>query len=125
MIAAAACLACCGMASAPDYPTHPVRIIIPLGPGGGGDVFTRASPINCRRPGQPLVVENRPGGGQNIGGRACAEANTRRLHICLLSSEPVIYNQFLYKSLPYSPEKDFLPIPYCSSIRSPWSPIAR
>ena len=69
------------------------------------------SPISCRRRlGQPFIVENRPGGGQNIGGRACAEAPPDGYTICVLSTEPVIYNQFQYKSLPFNPEKDFLPI---------------
>ena len=62
-------------ASAQDWPTRPVRIIIPLGPGGGGDVFTRLLAEELqKRFGQPFVVENRPGGGLNIGTRACAEA---------------------------------------------------
>ncbi len=56
------------------------------------------------------MVENRPGGGQNIGGRACAEAPPDGYTICVLSTEPVIYNQFQYKSLPFNPEKDFAPI---------------
>ena len=111
MIAAAACLAWCGAAAAQDYPTRPVRIIIPLGPGGGGDVFARAVADQLQKAwGQPFVVENRPGGGQNIGGRACAEAPPDGYTICVLSTEPVIYNQFQYKSLPFNPEKDFVPI---------------
>ena len=58
-------------AAAQDWPTRTVRIIIPLGAGGGGDVFTRllAEELH-KRFGQPFVVENRPGGGLNIGTRA-------------------------------------------------------
>jgi tripartite-type tricarboxylate transporter receptor subunit TctC len=56
------------------------------------------------------VVENRPGGGQNIGARACAEAVPDGYTICVMSSEPSVYNQYLYKSIPYDPEKDFQPI---------------
>ena len=59
---------------------------------------------------QPVVVENRPGGGQNIGARACAESPPDGYTICVLSSEPAAYNEFLYKSIPYNPEKDFQPI---------------
>src|SRR5262245_15209378 len=98
-------------ASAQDYPTRPIRIIIPLGPGGGGDVFTRALADELQKAlGQPVVVENRPGGGQNIGARACAEAPPDGYTLCVLSSEPVVYNQFLFKTIPYDPEKDFEPI---------------
>jgi tripartite-type tricarboxylate transporter receptor subunit TctC len=96
---------------AQDWPTKPVRIIIPLGAGGGGDVFTRllAEELH-KRFGQPFVVENRPGGGLNIGTRACAEAAPDGYTICVLSGEPVVYNQFAFKSLPFNPEKDLDPI---------------
>jgi tripartite-type tricarboxylate transporter receptor subunit TctC len=98
-------------ALAQDWPTRPVRIIIPLGAGGGGDVFTRLLAEEFHKAfGQPFVVENRPGGGLNIGTRACAEAAPDGYTICVLSGEPVVYNQFSFKSLPFNPEKDFDPI---------------
>lgn len=97
--------------SAEEWPTRPVRIIIPLGPGGGGDVFARLLAEEFqKRFGQPFVVENRPGGGLNIGTRACAEATPDGTTICVLSGEPVVYNQFSFKSLPFNPEKDLEPI---------------
>jgi tripartite-type tricarboxylate transporter receptor subunit TctC len=98
-------------AEAQDYPARAIKIIIPLGPGGGGDVFTRSIADELQKAwGQPVVVENRPGGGQNIGARACAEAPPDGYTLCVLSSEPVIYNQLLFKTIPYDPEKDFEPI---------------
>jgi len=97
--------------SAQDFPTRPMRIIIPLGPGGGGDVFIRAVADELQKAwGHPVLVENRPGGGLNIGTRACAEAPPDGYTICILSSEPITYNQFLYKNIPYDPEKDFQPV---------------
>jgi tripartite-type tricarboxylate transporter receptor subunit TctC len=103
----------CGAATAPaqEWPSRPVRIIIPLGPGGGGDVFTRLMAEELQKHfGQPFIVENRPGGGLNIGTRACAEAAPDGYTFCVLSGEPVVYNQFTFKSLPYNPEKDFEPV---------------
>ena len=98
-------------ASAQNWPTRPVRIIIPLGPGGGGDVFTRLMAEELQKHfGQPFVVENRPGGGLNIGTRACAEATPDGYTFCVLSGEPVVYNQFTFKNLPYNPEKDLTPV---------------
>ena len=94
-----------------DWPSRPVRIIIPLGAGGGGDVFTRAIADELQKSfGQPFVVENRPGGGLNIGTRACAEATPDGYTFCVLSGEPVVYNQFTFKTLPFNPEKDFEPV---------------
>src|SRR5712692_4180064 len=107
----AAWLALGATAPAQDYPTRTIRVIIPLAPGGGGDIFTRALADELQKAlRQPVVVENRTGGGLNIGARACAEAAPDGYTICVLSSEPVIYNQFLFKSLPFDPEKDFEPI---------------
>jgi tripartite-type tricarboxylate transporter receptor subunit TctC len=98
-------------AAAEDYPTRPVRIIFPLAAGGGGDVFTRGIADELQKAWrQPVVVENRPGGGQNIGARACVEATPDGYTICVMSSEPAVYNQFLFKTIPYDPEKDLQPI---------------
>jgi len=111
IIAVAASLSFGAPAAAQDYPTRTVRIIIPLGPGGGGDVFTRALADELQKAwGQPVLVDNRPGGGLNIGTRACAEAAADGYTFCVLSSEPITYNQFLFKNLPYDPEKDFEPV---------------
>jgi tripartite-type tricarboxylate transporter receptor subunit TctC len=111
IVVVAALLAVCTPASAQGFPTRVVRIIIPLGPGGGGDVFTRALANELQKAwGQPVVVENRPGGALIIGTRACAEAVADGHTICVLSSEPIVYSQFLYRKIPYDPEKDFAPI---------------
>jgi tripartite-type tricarboxylate transporter receptor subunit TctC len=94
-----------------DWPNRTVRIFIPLGAGGGGDIFARLLAEELQKKfGQSFIVENRPGGGLNIGARACAEAAPDGYTICVMSSEPVVYNQFLFKSLPFNPEKDFEPI---------------
>ena len=98
-------------AAAQDWPVRPVRIIIPLGPGGGGDVFARLLAEEFQKHfGQPFLVENRPGGGLNIGTRACAEAAPDGYTFCVLSGEPVVYNAFTFKNLPFNAEKDFEPV---------------
>ena len=85
-----------------------MRVIIPLGAGGGGDIFTRAMSDELqKRLGQTFIVENRTGGGLNIGTRACAEAAPDGYTICVLSSEPIVYSQFLFKSLPFNPGEGF------------------
>jgi tripartite-type tricarboxylate transporter receptor subunit TctC len=107
----AAWLGAATTAPAQDWPARPVKIIIPLGPGGGGDVFTRLMAEELQKHlGQPFIVENRPGGGLNIGTRACAEAAPDGYTFCVLSGEPVVYNQFTFKNLPFNPEKDFEPV---------------
>ena len=98
-------------ASAQDYPTRPVRVIVTTSPGGLSDVFVRAlsEPLH-KRLGQPVVVENRPGGFMILGARACAEAAPDGHTLCVMPGEPLTYNQFTQKSLPYDPVKSFEPI---------------
>jgi len=99
------------LAPAQDYPTRPIRVFTSVAPGGTGDIFIRSLGEELhRRLGQPLVVEPRPGGGFIIAGRACAEAPPDGYTICMLTGETLSYNRFLYKQLPYDPDKDFAPI---------------
>jgi tripartite-type tricarboxylate transporter receptor subunit TctC len=107
-LAAAAAL---GAARAADYPIRPIRVIVATSPGGTSDIFVRALGQEFqKRTGQGFVVENRSGGGLNIGGEACARAPNDGYTICILPNETLIWNRFLYKSLPFDPAKDFEPI---------------
>jgi tripartite-type tricarboxylate transporter receptor subunit TctC len=100
-----------GAATADDYPSRTLRIVTANSAGGTSDVFARALAEQLQlRLRQPVVIENRSGGGMNIAGRACAEAPADGYTICLLPNETLTLNQFIYKSIPYNPEKDFAPI---------------
>jgi tripartite-type tricarboxylate transporter receptor subunit TctC len=108
---AAAAIVSATPCAAQDYPTRPVKAIVAVGPGGTGDIFTRVLGDELhKRWGQPLVVENRPGAQSNIGARACAEAPPDGYTLCVLPGEPLAYNQFLFKKLPFDPARDFAPI---------------
>jgi tripartite-type tricarboxylate transporter receptor subunit TctC len=99
------------LAVAQDYPSRPIRALTATSAGGTSDIFMRLIGEEIhRRWGQPIIVENRPGGGMTIGGRACAEAPNDGYTICILPVETLAYNQFLFKKLPYDPDKDFAPI---------------
>jgi tripartite-type tricarboxylate transporter receptor subunit TctC len=99
------------LAPAQEYPVRPVRAIVAVGPGGTADIFTRVLGEELHRLwGQPLIVENRAGGASNIGARACADAAPDGYTICVLSGEPLTYNQRLFKKLSFDPIKDFAPV---------------
>jgi tripartite-type tricarboxylate transporter receptor subunit TctC len=88
----------------------PIRVILATGVGGTADVFMRVLGDEYhRRYGRPFVIETRAGGNMNIGGRACAEAPGDGSTICNLPNAALTYNQFLFKKLPYDPER-FEPI---------------
>ena len=111
LFAAIACAIASEAAHAQSYPTKPIRIITANSAGGTSDIFSRALGEELqKRLGQPIVIENRSGGGMNIAGRACAEAPNDGYTICILPGETLVLNQFTYKSIPYDPLKDFQPI---------------
>jgi tripartite-type tricarboxylate transporter receptor subunit TctC len=100
-----------GPVPADTYPSKPLRIITANSAGGTSDIFVRALADELQKHlGQPVIIENRSGGGMNIAGRACAEAPNDGYSICLLPNETLTLNQFTFKSIPYDPEKDFEPI---------------
>ena len=98
-------------AEAQPYPAKPVRIITANSAGGTSDIFVRALGDELqKRWAQPVIIENRSGGGMNIAGRACADAPNDGYTTCILPNETLTLNQFTYKSIPFDPVKDFEPI---------------
>ena len=71
---------------AQDYPSRPIKVIMPLGPGGVGDVFLRAIGQELTKAlGQPVIVENRPGGATIVGSQACAQSQPDGYTLCMLA----------------------------------------
>ena len=94
-----------------NWPTRPVRAITTTSAGGLSDIFMRALGEELHRKwGQPLIIENRPGGAMNLGTRACAEATPDGYTICITNADAMLYNQFLFKKLPFDPETSLVPI---------------
>src|SRR5262249_19788680 len=75
------------------------------------DIFARAVGEEVRKDwGQPFIVDNRPGGSQNVGARACADQTPDGYTICILNADSMVYNQFLFKQLPFDPERGMVPV---------------
>jgi tripartite-type tricarboxylate transporter receptor subunit TctC len=86
-------------------------VLTTTSPGGISDVFMRALGEKLReRLGHPLVIENRPGGMQNVGARACQDSEPDGYTICIINADPMIYNQFLIRDMPFDPEHGLQPI---------------
>ncbi len=91
-----------GAASA-QYPTKPIRLIVPFGPGGYTDIVARIlSPRLQEALGQPIVVENRAGSGGNIGAELVAKAPPDG-YTLMMAAPPVAINPSLYRQLSYDP----------------------
>lgn len=96
------------MAQPASYPTKPVRIIVPLGAGGASDVITRQiAQVLSDKNGQAFLVENRPGANTIIGTDACAKSAPDGSTLCVVTGSSLSINPFVYRRLPYAPEKDF------------------
>jgi tripartite-type tricarboxylate transporter receptor subunit TctC len=98
-------------ARADDYPSHPIRLIVPYAPGGGADAVARIVAKRVSETiGQPVVIENRGGAGSIIGTEDVHKAAPDGYTLLLGQSGPISINPAVYKDLPYDPEKDFAPI---------------
>src|SRR5207344_3076644 len=93
-------------ALAQDYPTKPIHVLTTSSAGGISDIFMRVLGEELHKSfGQPLIIDNRPGGAGNIAARACQDAAPDGYTICIINADPMIYNQFLFKNLPFDPDK--------------------
>jgi tripartite-type tricarboxylate transporter receptor subunit TctC len=111
LIGAVLSLGLSAAAHAQDWPTRPIRALTTTSPGGISDVFMRALGEKLReRLGHPIVIENRPGGMQNVGARACQDSAPDGYTICIVNADPLIYNQFLINDIPFDPEHGLQPI---------------
>ena len=96
------------LAFAQTYPARPIRVVLPQAPGAGIDlVLRRMSEDLQSRLGQPLLVENRPGGNSVPGADACAKAAPDGHTVCALNVDALALNSFLFAKLPYDPTRDF------------------
>ncbi len=97
-------------AQAQEYPTRPVRFVVPYVPGGGVDFVGRTLAQKLSESwAHPVIVDNRPGGGTNIGSELVARS-TPDGHTLLVGGVPNTANMSLYKKLSYDVVKDFAPV---------------
>ena len=102
---------CAVPAAAQEYPTRPIHIIVPVPAGGPSDVLARLIGDKMSADfGQAVVVENRPGANTVIGAEAAAKAAPDGHTLLMAIDSTLVMNQYLYKSLPYDPLADFVPI---------------
>jgi tripartite-type tricarboxylate transporter receptor subunit TctC len=98
-------------AQAQTFPNRPLRVIVPQPPGGGFDMVARTlSDPFATLLGQPVVVENRPGGGTVVGTEIVAKSDPDGYTVLLGASANLVLSAGLYSKLPYDPKSDFTPV---------------
>jgi tripartite-type tricarboxylate transporter receptor subunit TctC len=111
---AAAFIAASGFAQ--EFPSKPLRIIVPDALGGAGDLRSRQIGAKLSEfLGQPVITDNRPGGNMFIGAQAAARALGDGYTLFFGSSATHSTNPLLFKSLPYQPDEDFAPVTLVAS----------
>ena len=97
-------------ASAQNWPSHFITLVVPFPAGGPTDLIARAVGADlAEKLGQQVVVENRSGAGGNVGAASVAKAPADG-YTLLLATTFVVNNRFMYKSLPYDTDRDFAPV---------------
>jgi tripartite-type tricarboxylate transporter receptor subunit TctC len=104
-------LAAASPVPAQEFPSKPIRVIASSSAGGISDIFIRIVGDELHKKwGQPLVVDNRPGGQFNIGAKACVDAAPDGYTICILPTDVLQYNRHVMRSLNYDMFKDLEPV---------------
>src|SRR5690242_6510836 len=112
MVLAAGLAAATAPAAAEDaYPNRPIRILVPIPPGGAPDVVARlVGQYLSQAVGQPVVIENRTGANGNIAGEAAAKAAPDGYTLILAADSGIVINPHVYAHMSFDPMKDLVPI---------------
>jgi tripartite-type tricarboxylate transporter receptor subunit TctC len=106
-----------GGAAAQEYPDRDIRLVVPFPPGGGADILARTiAPRLSRALGKPIVVDNRPGAGGNVGAEYVAKAAPDGYTLLYGTNGTHAINASLYRNLRFDPAKDFVPVSRMTTI---------
>ena len=98
---------CAALASAQEYPSRPIKLLVPIPPGGAPDIVARVIGLKLAEAlGQQVVVENRTGANGNIAAEATARSAPDGYTLMLCADSQIVINPHIYKRLPFDPLKD-------------------
>src|SRR5438270_8536466 len=98
-----------------DYPTKPVRVVVPYVAGGNADIWARTLSLKLSESlKQAFVVENKPGANGGIGTDFVAKSAADGYTLLAVASGPIVVNPVLYSNVPYDPVRDLAPVAQCA-----------
>lgn len=104
-------------AFAQDYPSKPIRLVIPFGPGSLADAVPRLiQPALEAKLGQRIVIEHRPGAGGNVGAQAVVSAPADGYTLLMAATNNLVINQFVFRDMKFDPLADFAPISLIAEV---------
>jgi tripartite-type tricarboxylate transporter receptor subunit TctC len=111
LVLGAAALAVAAIAGAENYPARPIKVLVPIPPGGAPDIAARIIGQHLSEIlKQPIVVENRPGANGTIAGNTVAKSAPDGYTLLLTMDTTIVVNPHLYSRQPYNPQTDLVPI---------------
>jgi tripartite-type tricarboxylate transporter receptor subunit TctC len=109
------------VAFAQPFPARTVTIVVPFPPGSSSDLIPRAlAPLMSQSIGVPVIVENRPGAGGNVGAALVARGDASGHQVLMAPSAILATNQWLYKEPGYDPQKDLTPVINAATTPNMW-----
>ncbi|HKQ28244.1 MAG TPA: tripartite tricarboxylate transporter substrate-binding protein, partial [Burkholderiales bacterium] len=106
---------------AQGFPARQITITVPYPPGSSSDLIPRAiAPLMSQSMGVPVIVENRPGAGGNVGAALVAKGDASGHAVLMAPSAILATNQWLYKELNYDPQKDLTPVINAAKTPNMW-----
>ena len=107
--------------AAQTFPSRPITIVVPYSPGSTSDLIPRAiAPLMSHSMGVPVVVENKPGAGGNVGAATVAKGEASGHTLLMAPSAILATNRWLYKEPGYDPQKDFTPVIDAATTPNLW-----
>jgi tripartite-type tricarboxylate transporter receptor subunit TctC len=101
----------CGAGQAQTYPSKPIRLVVPFAPGGSSSIVARAVAAEMEKGlGQPIVVDNKPGGGGSVAMLEVAKSDPDGYTLIIGHVGSLAMNPFMYDKLPYDVDRDFAPV---------------
>ena len=114
-------LLCPLLALAQAFPARQISIMVPFPPGSSSDLIPRAlAPVMSQSMGVPVIVENRPGAGGNVGAALVARGDSSGHQVLMAPSAILATNQWLYKEPGYDPKKDLTPVINAATTPNMW-----
>ena len=104
-------------AQAQDWPTKPVRIVVPFAPGGTSSIVARSVAAEMEKGlGQPIIIDNRPGGGGNVAMQEVARADPDGYTLIIGHIGTLAVNPFIFKTLPFDTNRDFAAVSLLAKV---------
>jgi tripartite-type tricarboxylate transporter receptor subunit TctC len=102
---------------AQSYPTKPIRLVVPFAPGGTSSIVARSIGAEMEKAlGQPIVIDNRPGGGGNIAMQEVARAEPDGYTLIIGHLGTLAVNPFMFEKLPFDTNRDFAPVSLLAKV---------